>query len=105
TENQLKPFEVPEDEAARNGWAAFAGQCTMCHELSGMIDPGSAEDPADATEPFTFPKEKMQVANAAPNLAHFMTRSTFAGAMFDLRKDTPECTALGTTWASTDEGI
>ncbi|MBX3313804.1 MAG: cytochrome c oxidase subunit II [Actinobacteria bacterium] len=105
TEHQQQPFEKPTDEAAINGWGSFAGQCTSCHELTGMIDPSSADDPSDATDEFVFPQQKNQVSNAAPNLAHFMTRSTFAGAMYDLRKDTPECTALGTTWASTDDGI
>ena len=40
-----------------------------------------------------------------PDLTHFMSRSTFAGAKFDLRKDTPECNALGHTWASTEKGL
>ena len=31
----------------------------------------------------------------APNLTHLMSRTTFAGAKFDLRKDTEACTALG----------
>lgn len=105
TENQQQPFEVPTEEAAINGWSAFTGQCTTCHELTGMIDPTSAEDPADATEAFTFPREKLQVANAAPNLANFMTRTTFAGAMYDLRKDTEECKALGQTWAQDEENL
>ncbi|MCB0975852.1 MAG: cytochrome c oxidase subunit II [Acidimicrobiales bacterium] len=105
TKHQQEPFQKPTTQAAINGWGAFAGQCTMCHELTGMIDPTSADDPRDATEKYAFPKEKMQVSGEAPNLLHFMTRSTFAGAKFDLRKDTPECNKLGTTWASTDEGI
>ena len=29
----------------------------------------------------------------APNLTHLMSRTTFAGAKFDLRKDTEACTA------------
>jgi cytochrome c oxidase subunit 2 len=99
TQNQMKPFENPTEESAVNGWAAFAGQCTMCHELTGMTDP------ENGTDAFVFPKQKMQVANVAPDLANFMTRSTFAGAMYDLRKDTDECIALGTTWASTPEGL
>ena len=99
TEHQQKPFVEPTDEDATSGWAAFAGQCTNCHELAGMTDP---ENPG---QPFDFPKEKDQVSGEAPNLAHLMTRTTFAGGMFDLRLDTPECRALGQNWAQTDENF
>ena len=40
----------------------------------------------------------------APNLTHLMSRTTFAGAKFDLRKDTEACEALGIDWADTEEG-
>jgi len=98
-ENQTAPFVEPTDEAAKAGWGAFAGQCTTCHEISGMTDP---EDPGEL---FEFPTEKNQVSGEAPNLAHFMSRTTFAGAMFDLRLDTPECRALGQNWAQTEKGL
>lgn len=98
-ENQQKPFVEPTSEDAKAGWAAFAGQCTMCHELNGMTDP---EKPG--TE-FKFPETKDQVAGAAPNLAHLMSRTTFAGGMYYLRENTPECRALGQNWAQTEEGF
>ena len=41
----------------------------------------------------------------APNLTHLMSRTTFAGAKFDLRKDTEACTARGVEWADTEEGV
>lgn len=104
-ENQQQPFENPLGESAQAGWAAFAGQCTSCHRLTGMTDPGSADNPGDATEIFTYDEEINQVSGAAPNLANFMTRSTFAGAKFNLRKETPECEALGPDWAQTQEGL
>jgi len=34
-----------------------------------------------------------------------MSRTTFAGAKFDLRKDTEACTARGVRWADTEEGV
>lgn len=98
-ENQTAPFEPPTEQAAMDGFSAFAGQCTTCHEITGMTDP------EDDSKPFEFPEDKNQVAGTAPNLAKFMTRTTFAGAMFDLRLPTPECKALGQDWAQTDEGI
>lgn len=98
-DNQTKPFEPPTDEAAKAGWAAFAGQCTTCHEITGMTDP---DDPGTV---FEYPEEKNQVAGVAPNLANFMTRTTFAGAMFDLRLPTEECKALGQDWAQDEENL
>lgn len=98
-EKMQQPFEEPADEQADAGWRAFVGQCTMCHEIQGMPDP---EEPGSD---FEFPLEKDQVANAAPDLTKLMTRTTFAGAMFDLRNDTDECRALGLDWASTEEGV
>lgn len=104
--NQKTPFEVPQGEQAQAGWSAFAGQCTSCHRLTGLIDPNSGgDDPGSATELFEYEGEVNQVAGAVPNLAHFMSRTTFAGAKFDLRKDTPACRKLGQDWAQTEKGI
>ena len=97
--HQMSDFKAPTDASAASGWAAFAGQCTTCHELTGMTDP------TDTSKIFEYPKQKNQVSGAAPNLAHFMSRTTFAGAKFDLRKDTKECRALGQNWGQTDAGI
>jgi cytochrome c oxidase subunit II len=107
TEDQQQGFEAPTEESAIAGWSAFAGQCTNCHEIQDMPDPASADDPAEATELLEYPdpEDKDQVAGAAPDLTHFMSRTTFAGAKFDLRLDTEECRALGLDWADTDEGI
>ena len=102
---QQTEWENPTGEDAIEGWKTFAGQCTSCHQIDGMTDPGSVDDAATATEEFAYPEEINQVSGAAPNLTHFMSRSTFAGAMFDLRKDTEECNAMRHTWASSEEGI
>ncbi len=98
---QIQPFEGSAEVAANAGWSQFASQCTSCHRITGMTDP------ADTTgkKAFTYPKVINQVSGNAPNLTKFMTRTTFAGAKFDLRLPTKECKALGVDWASTKEGI
>jgi cytochrome c oxidase subunit 2 len=100
-EKQIEPWEAPTDEAGVRGWTAFANQCTTCHKVQGMADPS---DETGATE-FEYPAVVNQVAGNAPDLTTFMTRTTYAGAKFDLRLPTPECEALGVDWAATSEGI
>lgn len=107
-EGQMTPVANPEGDDEIEGWKTFAGTCTSCHIVRGMNDPGAVDgdaSPSTSNEEFAYPEIINQVAGAAPDLTHFMSRSTFAGAMFDLRKDTEECRALGHTWASTEEGI
>lgn len=107
-EAQQQPWQPPESDAAVAGWELYTASCTTCHRVRGMTDPGSVEgdaDPRTATEEFVYDGPINQVAGEVPDLTHFMSRTTFAGAMYDLRRDTPECRALGHTWASTDEGI
>lgn len=98
---QTQPFEGSAESAANAGWTAFASQCTSCHRITGMTDPS---DPTGQKE-FKYPAVINQVAGNAPNLTKFMTRTTFAGAKFDLRLPTKACKALGVDWASTDKGI
>ncbi len=107
-EEQQQTFENPTGEAEIAGWELFAGTCTSCHRIQGMTDPTDVADgasPSTATEEFVYPEVVNQVAGNVPDLTHFMSRSTFAGAMYDLRKDTEECNALGLDWADTEEGI
>ena len=107
-ENQMKPFEPPSDEMAIEGWKVFTSTCTSCHKIQGMTDPTDVEGPdtvSAATSLFEYPAEVNQVAGAVPDLTTFITRSTFAGAMYDLRRDTEECRALGEEWAFTEEGL
>jgi hypothetical protein len=95
------------DPLAQAGWQVFVGQCTTCHRINGLTDPSKAPPgaPPDAsTVKFKYPKVVNQVSGVAPNLTHFASRSTFAGAMFNLRNDTPRCDALGEDWAQTDKG-
>jgi cytochrome c oxidase subunit 2 len=70
-ENQLAPAPVPEagtDAAA--GQQAFLQACSNCHVINGL-------------EPEDF-SGAQQVSGAAPNLTHLMSRTTFAGSIFDL---------------------
>ncbi len=62
---------VPTDPAALAGMEVFAGICTSCHLVEGMNDETYAEVGAD------------QASGAAPNLTHFASRSTFAGAILN----------------------
>ncbi|MCB1038040.1 MAG: cytochrome c oxidase subunit II [Acidimicrobiales bacterium] len=98
-EKQIQPFEAPTEEAAAAGFEQFASQCTTCHRITGMTDP------SDDSKLYEYDSVINQVAGNAPNLTKFATRTTFAGAKFDLRLPTEECKALGEDWASTDEGI
>ena len=107
---QMEQFKEPTDELAASGWSTFAGQCTSCHRINGMTEPGSngkefeyPASPAGKTNPQSGALN--QVSGAAPNLTHLMSRTMFAGGKFNLRKPTKECIALGEDWASTPNGI
>jgi cytochrome c oxidase subunit 2 len=80
--NQKKPATSPAEELAAKGEAVFKGQCVRCHTVTGLTD-------ADGKPLVSKPDEQL-VSGAAPNLTHLMSRSTFAGAAFNLKK--PECT-------------
>jgi cytochrome c oxidase subunit 2 len=70
-DEQMQPGVEPTDAAALRGMAVFEGQCARCHAVNGVYTK-AAEVGADL------------VANAAPNLTHLMSRTTFAGGIFDL---------------------
>ena len=59
----------PTDPQALAGMEVFSGICTSCHVVEGLNDDVFVS--AD------------QASGAAPNLTHFASRSTFAGAVFD----------------------
>ena len=58
------------DEAAARGLTVFENQCARCHVVNGVNEDTSTG--ADL------------VSNAAPNLTHFMSRTTYAGGIFNL---------------------
>ena len=76
-EAQMQPAERPADasEAAERGLEVFRSTCSSCHLVTGG-DWGN-EDVYD-------PDNVNQVSERAPNLTHLMSRTTFAGAIFDL---------------------
>jgi len=105
--NQQKKAANPTDAVAQAGWQVFTGQCTSCHRINGLMDPSkvkNGEDPAGSTTAFTYPKVINQRSKAAPNLTHLMSRSTFAGALFNLRKANQACEVKGENWGQTGKG-
>jgi len=94
------------------GYRVFTQQlCASCHLIEGVNDSKFAKtvdvgpQKGKPAESGRIADPKLQTSRHAPNLTHLMSRTTFAGAKFDLRKDTPECRALGQAWANnpTDE--
>lgn len=67
---QLQPAAEPTGEAAVRGREVFESQCARCHVVNGVNDETS--------------KGADLVSNAAPNLTHLMSRTTFAGGIFNL---------------------
>ena len=65
---QLHPAPEPQTAAAERGMEIFQSQCARCHVVNGYND-GSGAD---------------LVSNAAPNLTHMMSRTTYAGGIFNL---------------------
>ena len=74
--NQLADYVAPEADLALAGESTFQANCSRCHQVDGMTD-------ADG-EPIVARPDLQVYSGAAPNLTNFMTRNTFAGAMFDL---------------------
>ena len=80
--NQQTPATSPADGTmAKDGEGVFLNQCVRCHQVDGLKK-------ADGTPALAAPDENVY-SGAAPNLTHFMSRTTFAGAIFDLV--TKEC--------------
>ena len=69
-DQQIQPGAEPNSEAAIRGRSTFEAQCTRCHVVNGLNDKDF--------------KGADLVSNAAPNLTHFMSRTTFAGGVFNL---------------------
>jgi cytochrome c oxidase subunit 2 len=85
--NQLANAEKPTDQAGATGEDTFRAQCSRCHQVNGLM-----EENADGTaseKPVIAQPDLYVVAGNAPNLTHLMSRTTIAGATFDLLTD--EC--------------
>jgi cytochrome c oxidase subunit 2 len=75
--NQLAPYEAPEPGTqAAEGEQVFIQQCARCHQVNGLVD-------SNGVPQIAHPEDQVY-AGAAPNLSHFMSRNTFAGASWDL---------------------
>lgn len=93
-DNQLAPYESPEEGTlAAAGEATFISQCSRCHQVDGLTD-ADGELVVSAPEQFVW-------SGAAPNLTNLMTRTTFAGATWDLVTD--RC--RGDIWGARPEGF
>lgn len=114
TEQQADAETYAEDDTsqAAEGYRVFTGQlCSSCHLVEGVNDDNfSDEDVSEFNREImggkgTITDENLQASRHAPNLTHLMSRTTFAGAKFDLRKDNDDCEALGIDWADTEENL
>ena len=71
--------------AAAAGEDTFLAQCSRCHQVNGLMNENAdGTDPTSRCSPIP---DQYVVAGAAPNLTNLMTRTTFAGATFDLLTD------------------
>lgn len=113
-EQQQDAITYAEDDTSQEamGYRVFTGQlCASCHLVEGVNDDNfSDEDLPEFNRdimggPGTITDEQLQASRHAPNLTHLMGRTTFAGAKFDLRRDTDECEALGLDWADDPDDL
>ncbi len=84
--NQTKAADKPTDAAGLKGEDTFRTQCSRCHQVNGLYteDKDGNNDP---TKPVIAYPDLYVVAGNAPNLTHLMSRTTFAGATWDLLTD------------------
>lgn len=68
------------ESAAGRGETVFKSQCVRCHQINGLED--------NDGNPLIAKADDNLVAGAAPNLTHFMSRTTFAGATYSLTNET-----------------
>ena len=73
-QEQLVSARTPTASAAKRGYDLFGRHCVSCHVVNGLY-----ESAAGGNANFT--------SGYAPNLTHLMTRTSFAGALFELYKD------------------
>ncbi|WCO67182.1 cytochrome c oxidase subunit II [Iamia majanohamensis] len=113
-EQQVDAEPYAEDDTSQEaeGYRVFTGQlCASCHLIEGVNDENFDDSVVPEFNrdinggPGTILDPELQASRHAPNLTHLMSRTTFAGAKFDLRRDTEECEALGVDWADTEEGV
>lgn len=94
--NQMRPAALlsPGDEGYE-GQQLFVDNCARCHSIAGVTDT-NGDDRTDLTGSDASiysggdPVHDQLVAGAAPDLTHFVSRATFAGASYDLYEDRGE---------------
>ncbi|MGI8936788.1 MAG: cytochrome c oxidase subunit II [Iamia sp.] len=97
-QRQAATLGAEDTSLAGQGYALFNQQlCSSCHLIEGVNDKKVPNG--------VIADRNLQMSRHAPNLTHLMSRTTFAGAKFDLRKDTPECRKLGITWADDPDDL
>jgi cytochrome c oxidase subunit II len=84
---QLAPAEKPTDALALQGEDTFRAQCSRCHQVNGLTEENP--DGTNSTKPVIAFPDLYVISGNAPNLTKLMTRTTFAGATWDLLTD--EC--------------
>ena len=108
TEQQQDAPTFAEDDTSleAEGYRVFTGQlCASCHLIEGVNDENFSDEGLQEWErPImggkgTITDPELQASRHAPNLTHLFSRSTFAGAKFNLRKSTEYCDGLGIDWA------
>lgn len=77
-DDQQDDADEPTEERAAGGAELFTTQCSGCHLARGIND-SEFEEQGAGTE--------LLVSENAPDLTHFASRGTFAGAIFDLWVD------------------
>ena len=82
---QLAPAPKPTDAEALRGEDTFRSQCSRCHQVNGLMNENP--DGTNSDKPVIAFPDLYVIAGNAPNLTHLMTRTTFAGATFDLLTD------------------
>jgi cytochrome c oxidase subunit II len=81
-ERQQQPQPMLTDGSlAAEGQGVFIAQCSRCHQVDGL-------ERADGSPIIAAPDENVW-SGAAPDMTHFASRNTFAGATWDLL--TPAC--------------
>jgi len=83
--NQLEQAPKPTEALALTGEDTFRSQCSRCHQVNGLMEENA--DGTNSDKPVIAFPDLYVVAGNAPNLTNLMTRTTFAGATFDLLTD------------------
>jgi len=91
-EHMQTPPEQPTDELALAGQELFVTQCTMCHQVDGILPGDQAPfEYSDEPDPnYGETVDTVTTSGAAPNLTHFMSRQNFAGGLLDLYEGAEE---------------